>query len=102
MNNFLTWLGFGTDTPNTTSFWHSPLVLVCTGTMFITSLIRVLHPKKNASIVDTIWHCLFGTAAAAGFMIGLSGQLPHNVIRSILLLIAIRGIIKIWELNRRV
>lgn len=95
MNQLLEWLGWGSSVLNAT-FWKLPLTLFCTGSILFTSLIRVLHTKYNQSFVDVVWHFLFGTVAGAGFFIGLTEDraYSHHIIQILLLLIAIRGILK--------
>jgi steroid 5-alpha reductase family enzyme len=101
MHNFLVWLGWSVDntfcTPVANTFWHSPLGLACTLSLLITSAIRVMHKKSNAGFGDTLWHFLFATVAAAGFTIGATGQVPHQLVKSLLILIAVRGVIKAWR-----
>lgn len=98
MNDFLIWFGWSVDntfcTPVANTFWHSPLGLFCTGSLLVTSAIRVMHWKSNPSLFDSIWHFLFAMVAAAGFVTGISGQAPHQLVKSLLILIAWRGIVK--------
>jgi steroid 5-alpha reductase family enzyme len=106
MTDFLTWLGWSVD--NTfvpvhvaATFWQSPLGLFCTGSLLITSAFRVMHDKARAGIFDTLWHCAFATVTGAGFVIGLSGSLPHQLIKSLVILTALRGIYKAVEVLRK-
>lgn len=104
MRDILNWIGWSVDntfcTPVANSFWHSPLRLFCTATLLLTSAIRVMHYRSNPSMFDTLWHFMFATVAAAGFYIGLSGQVPHQLVKSILILVAVRGIVKAWAVCR--
>lgn len=104
VNNFLIWLGWNVD--NTfyppavaKAFWSSPLGLFCTGAIMLTSAARLLHWRKSPDFFDTVWQVLFGTVAAAGFFVGLNGAVPHHLVKSLLILVAVRGIYKAWRLH---
>lgn len=106
MTDFLIWLGWATDNAFVpeqvaNSFWHTPLGLLCTGSLLITSALRVMHEKARAGVFDTLWHCAFATVTGAGFVIGLSGTPPHQLVKSILILTAIRGIYKAAAMFRK-
>lgn len=99
MHEFLVWLGWSID--NTfwphqiaQSFWHSPLGLFCTLALTITSAIRVLHHKANAGIFDTFWHLCMSLICCAGFFVGLQGAAPHHLVKTLVVLMTIRGIYK--------
>lgn len=99
MQDFMHWLGIGAPAlcTQTKDFWTLPINILCTGIIVATSFIRVVHHKCSQSFVDTVWHFFFGTAAAAGFLLGLSGQMSHHLVQTILMLIALRGILKTFK-----
>ena len=75
-------------------FWGTPLGLFISGSIVFSSFIRVSHPKGNQGFFDSIWHLCFGLTGAAGFIGGLTATYPTQVLKSMLILMAIRGIVK--------
>lgn len=99
LNDFLIWLGWSVDNtfwpPDTAaSFWHSPLGLFCTLVLTLTSIIRVMHYKTNPGPFDTFWHFCMSMTCGAGFMIGLHGTPSHHLVKTLIVLMTIRGIYK--------
>lgn len=99
LNEFLIWFGWSIDNtfypPGVAqSFWQSPLGLVCTLTLALTSLIRVAHWRSNQGFLDSLWHMAFGVTTAAGFLIGLQGSAPHHLVKTIIILMTVRGVYK--------
>lgn len=103
MNEFLIWLGWNCDytLPGKVlfSFWTSPLGLFCTGVLAVTSLIRTLHHKSSADLFDTLWHMCMTITAGAAFFMGLQHRAPQNTVKTLIILMAIRGIYKCIQLH---
>lgn len=104
VNDILVWLGWVTDigdcAHNAVYFWGTPLGLFISGSIVFSSFIRVSHPKGNQGFFDAIWHLCFGLTGAAGFIGGITVVHPHHVLKSMLVLMAIRGIVKALRVFR--
>lgn len=93
------WLGWSVDNtfwpPQVAqSFWQSPLGLFCTLTLTMTSALRVLHHKVNPSVFDTFWHFCMSLVCCGAFFVGLYGSVPHYIVKTLVILMTIRGIYK--------
>lgn len=97
-NDILVSLGWVTDigecAESVVFFWGTPLGLFISGSIVLSSFIRVSHPKGHQGFFDSIWHLCFGLTGAAGFIGGLTATYPTQVLKSMLILMAIRGIVK--------
>ncbi|QAX92292.1 hypothetical protein HWC07_gp040 [Pantoea phage vB_PagM_LIET2] len=109
MNEFLIWLGWHSSTvfgPShiAQSFWSSPLGLTCTALLCLTSVYRVIHRQSSAGLFDTIWHFFMSIVAFAAFCVGLESDMPHQIVKSMIILMAIRGVYKsvqVYKVGRR-
>lgn len=97
-NDILVLLGWVTDigecSESVVFFCGTPLGLFISGSIVLSSFIRVSHPKGNQGFFDAVWHLCFGLTGAAGFIGGLTETYPTQVLKSMLILMAIRGIVK--------
>lgn len=99
LNDFLIWIGWSSEnvwTPALASaeFWTSPLALTCTFLLTLTSVIRVTHWKTNPSAFDTFWHFAMSLTTGAAFMVGVNHGNPQHVVKTLIILMTIRGIYK--------
>lgn len=106
MTNFLIWLGWNCD--NTfypplaaSSFWSSPLGLFCTATLCLTSAWRVLHRKSHADLFDAIWHFIMAIITASAFFVGVENTPPHHLVKSLIIMMTIRGVYKVIMMHCR-
>jgi steroid 5-alpha reductase family enzyme len=104
MTNFLIWLGWNCDNtfypPATAmSFWSSPLGLFCTATLCLTSAWRVLHRKSHADLFDAVWHMVMTMVTGAAFFIGWRETAPHHLVKSLIILMTIRGVYKVAKMH---
>lgn len=106
INDFLIWIGWSVD--NTLwppmlaqSFWSSPLGLFCTAALCVTSTIRASHWKSNSGFFDTVWHLCLALTTASAFFIGLLNQAPHHIVKTLIVLMTIRGILKCCHLHKK-
>lgn len=105
MNDLLNWLGWGVDNAFCTSaaitFWSAPLGLFCSGSLCITSIFRTFHGKSKDGLFDTLWHMAFTFVCGAAFFVGVSHDEPHHLVKSMVILMAIRGIYKAVQVHRQ-
>ncbi len=98
INNFASWFGWVTEASDcamaSTYFWSTPLGLIVSGSVVFSSFVRVSHRKGNQGFLDAIWHLCFGLTGAAGFIAGITEVHPQHIVKSVLVLMAIRGVIK--------
>lgn len=108
INNFLAWLGLWTqpvyvDGVALVSFWHTPLGLFCSFTLAATSTWRTLHRESRADLFDVIWHFFMALTCTAAFVTGLEGDTPQHVLKSLIVLMTVRGVYKcfiLWRVGR--
>lgn len=99
LNDFLTWIGWSAENvwnPAVSSahFWSSPLAMGCMLILTVTSVIRVMHWKTNPDVFDTFWHMAMSMTTVAAFIAGLTHGNPQHVVKTLILLMTIRGIYK--------
>lgn len=99
LNNFLIWSGWSVDNvwnPALASamFWSSPLGLLCTFLLTVTSIIRVTHWRTNPSVFDTFWHFVMSLTTGAAFITGLNYGNPQHIVKTLIVLMTIRGLYK--------
>lgn len=97
IHDFLIWLGWYVDSAfpqPAVTFWSEPLGLFCSFVIMVYSGCRVLHPHYKADIIDTIFNMLFALLFLVAFVVGLGPNEPHYIVKTWLMLSALRCLIR--------
>ena len=97
IHDLLNWLGWYVDNafpqPSVT-FWSEPLGLACAFIIMVYSALRVLHPHYKADALDTTFNMAYAILFLVAFLVGLLGCEPHYLVKTWLLLSALRCLLR--------
>ena len=97
IHDVLNWLGWYVDNAfpqPAVTFWSTPLGLSCTFIMMVYHACRVLHPHYKADSVDTAFNIAFSLLFLLAFCVGITGSIPHYLVKTWLLLATIRCLVR--------
>lgn len=97
IHDFLYWIGWysiNMDAAGSPTFWTFPLGLACSFVIMLYSGMRVLAPHYKADHLDTLFNAVFAILFLIAFIAGLYGNAPHYLLKTWLMLSALRCILR--------